>query len=138
MGVWDHSTFGNDDACDWAGDLQGYQDLTLIKDTLDRVVQTGDGYLESFDALQAIAAAEVVARLRGQFGLQNSYTESVDTWVESHPQNVPIDLTQKSVLVLDRILTQPSELLELWEESDLFEAWKESNTVLKNRVKNET
>jgi hypothetical protein len=30
MGVWDHTTFGNDDACDWAGDLQSYQDLTFI------------------------------------------------------------------------------------------------------------
>ncbi len=137
MGAWDHTAFGNDDACDWADELQGCQDLSLINVTLDKVLKVGDGYLEAFGASRAIAATEVVARLLGRFGVRNSYTESIDSWVESHPQNVPDELIQKSHKVLDRVLKQPSELLELWEDSDLFDAWKKSVAELKTRIETE-
>lgn len=134
MGVWDHTTFGNDDACDWAGELQSYQDLSFVSETLDKVIDIGGEYLDSFESLQAIAAAEVVAGLLGQLAEGDTNTEPIDAWVEAHPQDVPEALLVKSHQVLDRILVQPSELLELWEESDLFDRWKDSITELKNRI----
>jgi hypothetical protein len=134
MGVWDQTAFGNDDACDWAGGLQGYQDLSFIEKTLDKVIDVGDGYLEAYDSSLAIAAAEAVAKLQGRAGISNAYTEPVDAWVKSHPQIVTVGLVEKSHEALDRILKQPSELLELWEESDLFEAWKKSVVELKTRI----
>ena len=33
-------------------------------------------------------------------------------------------LAQKALSVLDRILAEPSEIVELWAESDEFNAWK--------------
>ena len=59
MGAWDHTTFGNDYACDWGGDLRSLEDLSFIEETLDTVVATGDEYLEAPESSQAIAAAEV-------------------------------------------------------------------------------
>ena len=134
MGAWDHTTFGNDDACDWGGDLRSSEDLSFVEETLDAVIDTGDEYLEAPESSQAIAAAEVVARLQGRIGIRSAYTESVDEWVAAHPQTVPAALAQKAHAALDRILAQPSELLELWEESEDFEAWKSTVTELKSRI----
>ncbi len=134
MGAWDHKTFGNDDACDWGGDLCSSENLSFVEETLDAVINTGEKYLEAPESSQAIAAAEVVARLQGRFGIRNAYTESVDEWVAAHPQTVPTALAQKAHAALDRILAQPSELLELWEESEDFEAWKGTVTELKSRI----
>lgn len=134
MGAWDHTTFGNDNACDWGGDLRSHEDLSFVEETLDRVIVSGGDYLEAPEASEAIAAAEVLARLQGCFGIRNAYTKSVDEWVAAHPTRVPSRLVQKAHAALDRILTRPSELLELWEESDHFEAWKESVTELRSRI----
>ena len=134
MGAWDHTTFGNDDACDWGGDLSASEDLSFVEETLDAVIDTGDEYLEAPESSQAIAAAEVVARLQGHYGIRNAYTESVDGWVAAHPQTVPAALAQKAHAALDRILAQPSELLELWEESEDFETWKGTVTELRSRI----
>ena len=134
MGAWDHTTFGNDDACDWGGDLRSHDDLSFVEETLDRVIESGEDYLEAPEAAEAIAAAEAVARLQGHFGVRNAYTESVDQWVVAHPAAVPSDIARKAHAALGRILTRPSELFELWEESDDFQAWKETVTELKTRI----
>lgn len=134
MGAWDHTTFGNDDACDWGGGLGSYEDLSFVEETLDRVIDSGDEYLEAPDSSQAIAAAEVVARLQGHFGIRNAYTESVDEWVAAHPITVSTALAQKTHDALDRIVTEPSELLELWEESEHFQSWRDTITDLKSRI----
>ncbi len=34
MGAWDHTSFGNDDACDWGGDLRDHDDLSLVEETM--------------------------------------------------------------------------------------------------------
>jgi hypothetical protein len=134
MGAWDHTTFGNDDACDWGGDLRSCEDTSFVEETLDTVLKSGDEFLEAPESSEAIAAAEVVARFQGHFGIRNAYTESVDKWVVAHPLTVPPGLALKAHAALDRILTRPSELLELWEESDDFESWKDTITELKGRI----
>ena len=134
MGAWDHTTFGNDDACDWGGDLRSHEDLSFVEETLDRFIDSGEEYLEAPEASEAVAAAEVLARLQGRFGIRNAYTESVDEWVATHPTAVPNGLARKAHAALDRILTRPSELLELWEESDDFSAWKDTISELKSRI----
>jgi hypothetical protein len=134
MGAWDHTAFGNDDACDWGGDLCSHADVSFVEETLDKVMAAGNDYLEAPESSQAIAAAEVVARLQGHFGFRNPYTKSVDKWVEAHPRIVPLELARKAQAALDRILTPPSELMELWEESESFQAWKDTITELKDRI----
>lgn len=134
MGAWSKDSFGNDTACDWAYGLEEVSDLSLVRDSIQRVVNSGDEYLEAPDAEEAIAAAEVIARLKGNFGLRDSYSETTDTWVMEHSQQPPPDLVALASQGLDRILRPPSELLKLWRESDEFEAWKSSVLDLKNRA----
>jgi hypothetical protein len=133
MGAWSKDSFGNDTACDWAYGLENTSDLSLVRETLQKVVDS-DEYLEAPDAEEAIAAAEVIARLKGNFGQRDSYSETTDSWVAAHPQRLPQDLVNLADQALDRILRPPSELLELWRESDEFEAWQGSVLDLRNRA----
>jgi hypothetical protein len=67
--------------------------------------------------------------------VRNAYTESLDDWVARHPLTPPRDLLDSSIRALERILTAPSELLELWGESAKFDAWKQHLTDLQQRLK---
>jgi hypothetical protein len=134
MGAWSHESFGNDTACDWAGDLQEGDDLAPVEAALDAVLEVGDDYLESPEACEAIAAAEVVARLQGHFGLRDAYSESLDEWVARVGIVPTPELASKARRALDRILSEPSELLDLWEESDDSGEWRASVNELKGRI----
>jgi len=134
MGAWSHEAFGNDDAGDWIAQLEERKDLGLVESTLDAVLAIGDDYLEAPEASEAIAAAEVVARLRGRPGSADAAAEAVDAWVERVKLQVPPALTAKARRALDRILTEPSELMELWDESEDAAAWRASVEDLKARL----
>lgn len=134
MGAWDSDPFGNDSACDWIYQLETVNDLSLIENTLKAVIEVGGEYLESFEAEQAVAAVDTIARLKGNFYVKNPSTETLDKWVESNNFEINSELIDLSVKVLDRIQTAPSELLELWEESDEFSNWKKHLEDLKIRI----
>jgi len=134
MGAWGHGVFDNDTACDWAYDLKERDDLSYVEETLDKVLAVGNDYLESPDAEEALAAAEVIARLQGNWGARDSYTESMDTWVESVGLRPSRELARKAQSAIDRVLTAPSELLELWGEGKDLELWKQTLADLKSRI----
>jgi len=134
MGTWNFDSFGNDVACDWAYSMEDTEDMGFVEETLRKVADFGEDYLEAPDAEEAIAAAEVVARLKGRFGVRNSYTETVDRWVKRHriePDPFVVELAFKAI---GRILTDHSELLMLWKESENFDAWKKSVEDLRARI----
>ena len=135
MGAWSHESFGNDDACDWASQLEESDDLELIESTLDAVLAVGSAYLEAPEASQAIAAIEAIARLQGNFGERNSSSESVDTWVSRMTLKPNEALVTKAHRVLGRIVSEPSELLELWQEGDEGSSWLAVVEELKARVR---
>jgi hypothetical protein len=134
MGAWDCDPFGNDMACDWAYDLEECSDLSLIEATLKKVNDCGTEYLEAPEAEEAIAAADTLARLKGYFYEKNAYTQTVDDWVKSHTITPPPQLISSALKAIDRILTSPSELLELWQDSQDCEKWKTHLVELKNRL----
>ena len=115
MGAWDATSFGNDTANDWAYDLEGCNDLSYIESTLQKVLDIGEDYLDSDEAVEAIAAAEILAWLRGRPVPVNGYTEKIAVWVASHPIQPSAAIIQKALSVLDRIERPESELPELWE-----------------------
>src|SRR5437867_494799 len=79
MGTWDEGSFGNDTACDWSYGLEKVNDLRYVETTLDKVLAYGAGEMVPADAAEcAVAAAEVIARLKGRWGEEDSYTETTD------------------------------------------------------------
>src|SRR5262249_38028399 len=135
MGAWGTGIFDNDTACDWAYDLKETSDLSLIESALDNVLKVGAEYLYASEAVEALAAAETVARLKGNWGIRNSYTEKMDKWVETTRLTPPQALIEKALRGIERVLSGPSELLELWGEGEEFTAWEESVKDLSRRLK---
>jgi hypothetical protein len=108
-------------------------DDLLVTETLMGITESEEDYLEADVACEALAACEVISRLKGNWGLRNSYSETVDRWVLAHPTTVSPDLVQTAIQAIDRILTSPSELLELWQEGDASE-WLAAVADLRARV----
>jgi hypothetical protein len=133
MGAWAADTFGNDAACDWTYGLEKADDLSLVRQAFDAVVAVADDYLDSDTACEGLAACEVIARLKGNWGIRNPYSETVDNWVEAHKIKPPEDLVQAALAVVDRILAPPSELPELWEGG--ASEWRAAVEELRNRVR---
>lgn len=134
MGCWAIDAFGNDDAIDWSYGLEECSDLSLVEQALDKVLAANDDYLEATEANEALAAVEVIARLQGNWGERNSYTETADNWVKMSGVKTNRKVSEKSHRVIDRILADQSELKELWQETDEFDAWRASVEELRSRV----
>ena len=134
MGAWDVGTFDNDTACDWGFELAETADTGLVASTLARALEAGGADLEAGVACEALAAAEVVARLRGRWGERNAYTETVDAWVEAHPAEPSPELVSQALAAIDRVLAEPSELLDLWSDGDDLASWRAAVADLRARV----
>ncbi|PZO38468.1 MAG: hypothetical protein DCF19_16215 [Pseudanabaena frigida] len=134
MGTWSVDSFGNDDACDWTYELAKANDLTPVEEAIDAVLNSGEDGVEAYEATEAIAAIEVIARLQGNWGDRSAYSERLDDWVEKNNLQPSVALKQKANLAIERILAEDSELNELWQESEEYEAWRASVTELMGRV----
>jgi hypothetical protein len=132
MGAWGVLAFDNDDANDWAYELDNVTDLSLVESAFE-TVESADDYLEAPEASNALAACEVLARLKGHPGYTNVYTEKVDEWVKQNPQTPSPELIARGHAVIDRVLGEDSELLELWSEGDPSE-WLAAVEDLRRRM----
>lgn len=133
MGTWSVDAFGNDAAADWALELAESDDLSLVEAAIDGALAESD-YLDAPDAAIALAAIEVIARLNGNWGDRNAYTEPLDAWVAQANVQLEPELLERARAAIDRILGADSEMLELWQDSDNYQAWLESVTDLRSRV----
>jgi hypothetical protein len=134
MGTWSVDAFGNDDAADWAYELEGAVDLRPIEAAIDAVLDRGEHYLEASDAAIALAAIETLARLAGHAGEKTSYTEIVDQWVRRMPDRPTVELIDKAQAAITRILGENSELYGLWQDSDDLADWLASVHDLQARI----
>jgi hypothetical protein len=132
MGAWSHEPFGNDDANDWAYDLEEVQDLSLVEQAIDQALDAED-YLEAPEGSNAVAAVEVLAKLLGKGTQSDAYTEKVDEWVKSVSIKPSIELLDKAKRVLVRVASDNSELKELWEEAGSDE-WPASIKALQAAI----
>jgi hypothetical protein len=119
MGTWDIGPFDNDTAADWCGELDDAapeQRAALIRETLSRVAEHGDEYLDSDDAVEAIAAAAIVAsQLPGGAAIDTPYAP--DFLLEGGTVEVAADVPAIAVRALDRIVGDDSEWRDLWEDA---------------------
>jgi hypothetical protein len=136
MGTWTVDAFGNDYAQDWAEDLQETSNMDAVEDTLNTALDASAGELEAPFAAEALVAIEVLARLQGKGGAPGEDSAAVDQWVAARKPKARLraDLQEKALLVIDRILSDQSELRELWAESEHYEAWRASVEELRGRV----
>lgn len=65
MGAWDEKNFGNDSAMDWVNEFEDNPTIELLKNTLQDLVDSDD-YIDMDIASAGLAAAEIVAALKGK------------------------------------------------------------------------
>jgi hypothetical protein len=131
MGAWDATTFGNDGAADWAGNLAEGDSTEPVADILDQVAGlAADDYLDAGDGTVALVAAEVVAAASGRPPARNAYNEDVLDWVVRHPELGTADLRALARKAVERVRTAESELLELWEDAGAAEWQREVDELL--------
>jgi hypothetical protein len=127
MGAWGSGVFENDTACDFAAAVSDGGNVALVEQALDRVLACGSNYLEAPDAEECLAAAEIIARLRGSSrGDETPYTASVDAWIRNSRASISAELIERAKRAIMRVLSPPSELVELWKDSGDFDSWRRS------------
>jgi hypothetical protein len=125
--------FGNDTAGEWIGLFLRDPGIRTIGKPISAVL-SARGRISSDDACNCLAACEVVARLQGQWGLKNPYSEALDSWIEANPIVVPDALKRSADSAIDKILGPDSELADLWDDGGFNEAWHESVADLQQRI----
>ena len=137
MGAWDVGPFDNDNAADFAGDLDDtpeHERIALIRTVLTTAADN-DTYLDLDEGAPAVAAAALLAsRLPGggQF-VPNSYGPKAPV------PNLPADLVPLAISAVDRVLAADSELASLWsEDSRAQRPWHTSMQQLKSVLLNAT
>ena len=132
MGAWGLGNFDNDTACDWVYDLEEVMDLSVIEKSINEVFE--EECIDSDIACEALAAVDTLARLNGHFGVKNSYTETVDKWVQKNKLDVPGELIEKAKKAIKHIISESSELFELWSESEELDNWLTEIESLEKRL----
>lgn len=119
MGAWDTGAFDNDDAADFAGDLNDAAPADrpgLIREALEAAADNDD-YLEASTANAAIAAAAIVASLQPD-GPEVDSVYGPEFLTDGEGIDLPDDLVELSLRAIARILSEESEWRDLWEESE--------------------
>lgn len=137
MGTWGPGIFDNDVASDWIRDLMESADIEPIGNALDEVVAADENYLDADVAAEALAACEIVACLSGNCSPAVEAMPAIAEWLKSVMISMQAteSLRQKAQKVISRVLTAPSEILELWLESEQLQEWQNTVRDLDRRLK---
>lgn len=135
MGAWGCDHFANDDAMDWVVDLESASDASILRAAFEPLLDDGE-YIEAPDGSVALAAAEVVAALRGK--PRAELPPEVVTWVGEFgrfDEPALIEAARKAVRAVSED-AERSELRQLWDEAlgdDLAE-WRREVADLQARL----
>jgi len=131
MGAWGIGTFENDDAADWAWELEEALDLGPVRQALAATMDT-DGYLERPEGACAVAAAAVVAATFD--GDIKGFPDEVGEWIDDHPDSATRGDARLALDALERVTSEESELRELWEDTPDATKWLIEIERLRHRL----
>jgi len=129
MGTWDVGPFDNDtagDFCDALDEAAEGSRGALVRDGLVRVINI-TGYLDADVAQEAVAAAALTTtQCPGSEPANPNYGPK-------QPLPELLSLRDLAAQALDRIMTEPSELMELWGQVGAG-LWQSSMIRLRNSL----
>ncbi len=133
MAAWGTGSFENDEAVDWAAELEEASDFSLIEEAFV-AAEEGEGFIDADTGCVAIAAAEVVASSLGNPGdHEGEAAESLESFVEQIGQPASDTIRETALRVLDLVMGEGSELSEIWE---VGAGWRASIRDLQSRLQN--
>jgi len=134
MSIWGAQPFDNDGAVNWAFSLVRGSDLSLVEQALARIEATGSDPVPEPAGAEAIAACDVLARLKGAPGEWNEYSDVIANWVAARrPRELRPELIARGRAAILRIQEGPSKLRDLWDQNGA-EAWRTALADLDRRL----
>jgi len=128
MGAWEAGAFENDTAMDWVADLErGGADAVR-----SALAATAYGYIEASEGEEAVAAAEVIASALGQGGPE--LPDDVARWIRAHGRQFSAEDVALARGAMRRIVSEDSELRELWVDDAEDEDWPRAMEDLQRRL----
>jgi hypothetical protein len=115
MGAWGFGNFENDDAGDWINEFKKKPAEASLKRPLEKVAAHGNEYLQGPTCSRALAAAEIVAALKGRPNAKQP--EGLQEVLDEVKPHFSEDLTPIALEALAQIIND-SETKELWEEDE--------------------
>ncbi len=130
MGAWGTGYFEDDDAM---GFMNSIEESDTPKELIDEVLTDAlqAEYLEFSEGIAAVVASVYIDRQVNGTTFSLAYHDeplAVDTFPERHPDIDLSDLSSKAVEALKKVLSENSELHELWADAggEDYEEWKTS------------
>ena len=133
MGAWNYSIFDDDTAYDALEDLKASSDIiTDMQEYFEDVMQAEYvGYDEGNYALVSAAVIDSIINNTNYECDDEDYSE----WVNSLSQYDFTPLKQMAAKAIDAVLSDNSELKELWEENpELYSSWREEKLSIRDRL----
>lgn len=133
MGAWNYGVFDDDTAYDALDDLR--ESLEIISDMekyFDAVI--GAEYVDYDEGHYALVSAAVIDSVINDIPHRCDEDDYFE-WTKSlkHLDFSPVK--QKAVQAIDAVLSDNSELRELWEENaELYGAWREDKLSIQKRL----
>lgn len=132
MGTWGITTFEDDEALDWLSELDSIDDASLLEESIqpDEYDMT---FLDAGEAARILCAAEIIA---GIVAFPSVYLpEEAKDWIRAHKDLNVSSLVPLATTMIDRVLSDESELNELWQENEEdYPKWKKMLLDLKKRL----
>ena len=134
MGAWNYGVFDDDIAYDALDDLrESLEIITDMEKYFDAVI--GAEYVEYDERCYALVSAAVID---GVFNEKQYRCDDEDyfEWVKTLKSFDFTPLKQKAIAAIDAVLSDSSEIKELWEENkELYSAWREDKISIRERLR---
>lgn len=135
MGAWGSGLYDNDHAMELVEEVVGGGGLESLEEALRRAVEVGEEYLEAPEGEQALAAADIVSRLRGRNVPADTGVAELAEWLEDVDFFVGKETVRRAGAAVARVMRKPSEVMELWSESGSLDAtWAAAVSLLVRRL----
>lgn len=133
MGAWGYTVFDDDTAYDALYDLQKSSDMIKdINQYSDHVLNAD--YIDYDAGHYVLVSATIMDRVLNGITYRCD-DESYSEWIATLTDRNFSSVIEKVILALDAVLSDRSELKELWEENEgLYDLWREDKIAIKNRL----
>lgn len=133
MGAWNYGVFDDDTAYDALDDLKASQEIIAdMEKYFDVVIEAKYvGYDEGHYALVSAAVIDSVFN-ETQYRCDD---EDYLKWIRTLKSFDFAPLRRKAIAAIDAVLSDSSELKELWRENkELYSAWEEDKISIRERL----
>ena len=134
MGAWNYGVFDDDIAYDALDDLrESLEIITDMEKYFDVVI--GAECVEYDEGCYALVSAAVIDSVFNEKQYRCD-DEDYFEWVKTLKSFDFTPLKQKAIAAIDAVLSDSSEIKELWEENkELYSAWREDKISIRERLR---